>query len=105
LGDIKRAWEALGVILLDNCRIYSERFFRGGHNALLPFILFLSKHEQLSNEDRRRIVIGIYLSIMSGIFSGAEARMGAFARNKVAKASAFPLQELFGLHPVPKTPS
>jgi hypothetical protein len=97
LGDIKRAWEALGVILMDNCRIYSERFFRGGHNALLPFILFLSKHEQPSNEDRRKIVLGIYLSIMSGVFSGAEARMGAFARNKVANASTFPLQELVAL--------
>ena len=97
LADIKRAWELLGVILLDNCKIYSERFFRGGHNALLPFILFLSQQEQLSNEDRRKIVIGIYLSIMSGIFSGAEARMGAFAKNKVAKALSFPLQDLVAL--------
>jgi hypothetical protein len=94
---VKRAWELLGCILMDNCRIYSERFFRGGHNAFLPFVLFLSHHEQLSNDDRRKIVIGIYLSLMSGIFSGAEARMGAFAKNKVAKASSFPLQELIAL--------
>lgn len=97
LSDIQRAWEMLGVILLDNCKIYSERFFRGGHNALLPFILFLSRNERLSGEDRRKIVIGIYLSIMSGIFSGAEARMGAFAKNKVAKASSFPLGDLIAL--------
>src|SRR6202158_111516 len=70
LSEIKTAWQLLGVILLDNCKIYSERFFRGGHNALLPFILFLSQHKNISNEDRRRIVIGIYLSIMSGVFSG-----------------------------------
>ncbi len=35
IGSVKRAWELLGCILMDNCRIYSERFFRGGHNALL----------------------------------------------------------------------
>jgi hypothetical protein len=94
---IRRAWELLGCILLDNCKIYSERFFRGGHNAFLPFVLFLSQHEHLSNDDRRKIVIGVYLSIMSGIFSGAEARMGAFAKNKIANASSFPLQELVAL--------
>jgi hypothetical protein len=94
---IKRAWELLGCILSDNCKIYSERFFRGGHNAFLPFVLFLSKHEQLSNEDRRKIVIGIYLSIMSGIFSGAEARMGAFAKNSVISAKSFPLGGLAAL--------
>jgi hypothetical protein len=41
--------------------------------------------------------MGIYLSIMSGVFSGAEARMGAFARNKVARAESFPLEELIAL--------
>ena len=93
----KRAWELLGCILMDNCRIYSERFFRGGHNALLPFVLFLSKRETVTNDDRRKIVIGVYLSIMSGIFSGAEARMGAFAKNNVASAQSFPLDELVAL--------
>lgn len=93
----KRAWELLGLILTDNCRIYSERFFRGGHNALLPFVLFLSKQETMTNDDRRKIVIGIYLSIMSGIFSGAEARMGAFSKNIVAIARSFPLDELVAL--------
>ena len=93
----KRAWELLGCILMDNCRIYSERFFRGGHNALLPFVLFLSKREAVTNDDRRKIVIGIYLSIMSGVFSGAEARMGAFAKNNMAGAQSFPLDELVAL--------
>ncbi len=94
---VQRAWEQLGVILMDHCKIYSERFFRGGHNALLPFVLFLSRHAHLSNDDRRKIVIGVYMSIMSGIFSGAETRMGAFAKNKVANASAFPLDDLVAL--------
>jgi hypothetical protein len=97
IEDIKRAWLTLGCILVDNCKIYSERFFRGGHNAFLPFVLFLSQNEHLSNEDRRRIVIGIYLSIMSGIFSGAETRMGAFAKKKVANANSFPLKDLIAL--------
>jgi hypothetical protein len=97
IPGIKRAWQLLGVILQDDCRIHSERFFRGGHNALLPFALFLAMHEQLSNTDKRNIVIGIYLTIMSGVFSGAEARMGAFARNKVAGASSFPLEQLVAM--------
>ena len=87
----------LGCILADDCRIHSERFFRGGHNALLPFVMFLSKHVQPSGEDRRGIIQGIYLAIMSGVFSGAEARMGAFARNKVAASKQFPLHELIAL--------
>ena len=85
---IKKAWHQLGCILMDDCKISSERFFRGGHNALLPFVLFLSQHDPLSAADKRKIVIGIYLSIMSGVFSGAEARMGAFSRNKIAGVSA-----------------
>ena len=94
IAAVKRAWELLGIILTDNCRIYSERFFRGGHNALLPFVLFLSNREVVTHDDRRKIVIGVYLSIMSGIFSGAEARMGAFTKNKVASAQSLPLNEL-----------
>jgi Protein of unknown function DUF262 len=97
IPSIKRAWQLLGVVLQDDCRIHSERFFRGGHNALLPFVLFLSTHEQLSNTDKRNIVLGIYLTIMSGVFSGAEARMGAFTRNKVAGASSFPLEQLVSI--------
>jgi len=94
---MKRAWQMLGVILQDDCKIHSERFFRGGHNSLLPFVLFLSQHEQLSNGDKRKIVLGIYLAIMSGVFSGAEARMGSFAKNKVSAASSFPLEQLVAL--------
>lgn len=94
---VKKAWELLGCILLDDCRIYSERFFRGGHNALLPFVLYLAKRDGITGDDRRKIVVGIYLSIMSGVFSGAEARMGAFAKNKVSVAQGFPLNDLAAL--------
>lgn len=94
LEDIKRAWQLLGCILQDDCKITSERFFRGGHNSLLPFVLFLSKNKSIPNEERRKIVLGIYVAIMSGIFSGAEARMGGFSRKIVANAKSFPLKEL-----------
>ena len=97
IPTMKRAWQMLGVILQDDCKIHSERFFRGGHNSLLPFVLFLSQHEQLSNGDKRKIVLGIYLAIMSGVFSGAEARMGSFAKNKGSAASSFPLEQLVAL--------
>ena len=97
IPSIKKAWQLLGCILMDDCKIYCERFFRGGHNALLPFVLFLSKHDSLSAADRRKVVIGVYLSIMSGVFAGAEARMGAFSKNKVADAPSLPLSELVAL--------
>jgi hypothetical protein len=97
IPTVKKAWQMFGIILTDSCKIHSERFFRGGHNALLPFVIFLSEHPQLSNEDRRKIVIGIYMAIMSGVFSGAEARMGAFTRNKVTNAKSFPIKELAAL--------
>jgi len=94
IPQIQKAWELLGIILMDSCKIYSERFFKGGHRSLLPFVLYLSQTARLSNKDRKRIVIGIYLAVMSGIFAGAEARMGAFARNIIKNANEFPLLEL-----------
>lgn len=95
---IKEAWLKLGVILQDNCKINCERFLRGGHNSLLPFVYYLSSNPNLSNADRRKIVIGIYLTIMSGIFSGSEARMSSFTRKNIAKATReFPLTKLSAL--------
>lgn len=91
---VKHAWKMLGTILLDGCRIHSERFFRGGHNALLPFVLHLTLRPNVSNANRRKLVVGIYIAIMSGIFSSAEARMGAFARNVVTESEDFPLKAL-----------
>ena len=41
--------------------------------------------------------MGVYLSLMSGIFSGAEARMRTFAKNKVASTPSFPLADLAAL--------
>jgi hypothetical protein len=94
---IKRAWQQLGCILLDDCRIHSKRFLRGVHNALLPFVLYLSTQDQLSNEAKKKLIIGIYLCVMSGVFSSAEARMEAFARKKITGTRTFPLQELISL--------
>lgn len=94
MPQVKSAWQRLGCILVDECKMHSERFFRGGHRSLLPFVLYLSLNPDISNENKRRLVIGIYLSVMSGIFSGAEARMGGFARRMVANSKDFPLKEL-----------
>ncbi|RLI48168.1 MAG: hypothetical protein DRP09_21685 [Candidatus Thorarchaeota archaeon] len=94
MPQVRSAWERLGCILTDDCKIHSERFFRGGHRSLLPFVLYLSRNSSISNENKRKLVIGIYLSVMSGIFSGAEARMGGFARKTVANSKDFPLKEL-----------
>jgi hypothetical protein len=97
ISAIKKAWQQLGCILMDDCRIHSERFFRGGHNSLLPFVLFLSRQEQMSNSDRRKIVLGLYLTLMCGVFGSAEARMGTFAKNKVSDSTTFPLEDLIAL--------
>lgn len=94
IDAVRRGWQMLGCILLDDCKIASERFFRGGHNALLPFVLYLAEHEHLNNSDRRAIALGIYVALMSGIFGSAEARMGGFAKKTVQKAQTFPLKEL-----------
>lgn len=44
--------------------------------------------------EKRRIAAGIYFALMSGVFAGAEARMGVFARIKCSKRGNFPLEEL-----------
>ncbi len=97
MPEIERAWKQLSCILVDDCKIYSERFFRGGHNALLPFALYLSQNPNVTNENKRKLVIGIYLCIMSGIFSGAEARMGSFARKTIFGSKDFPLKQIAAL--------
>jgi hypothetical protein len=94
MPKVQQAWERFGIILTDHCRIHSERFFRGGHNALLPFVLYLTQNENLTNDNRRRLVVGIYMALMSGIFGSAEARMGSFARGSVANRTNFPLKDL-----------
>lgn len=94
IDAIRNGWQMLGCILMDDCKISSERFFRGGHNALLPFVLFLARNPSISQTERRKVVLGIYVALMSGIFGGAEARMGSFARKTVANSSSFPLREL-----------
>jgi hypothetical protein len=97
MPQIERAWMQLSCILVDDCRIYSERFFRGGHNSLLPFVLYLSQNPKITNENKRKLVIGIYLCLMSGIFSGAEARMGSFARKVILGSTKFPLRQIAAL--------
>lgn len=94
LPAVRHGWNMLALILHDDCRIYSERFFRGGHNALLPFVAWLAGNPTPSQSQRRELVVGIYIAIMSGVFSSAEARMGRFARERVAASRDFPLKEL-----------
>lgn len=94
LPAARDAWKALTVILIDDCKISTERFFRGGHNSLLPFVVYLVNNPQPSDTEKRRLVTGIYIALMSGIFAGAEARMGGFARNECSRKGAFPLGKL-----------
>ena len=44
--------------------------------------------------EKRRLVVAVYVALMSGIFAGAEARMGAFARKECVKGKPFPLENL-----------
>lgn len=91
---VRNAWLLLQTILTDDCKISTDRFFRGGHNALQPFVFYLAKHVPVGLDDRRKIRMGIYVVLMSGIFGSAEARMGGFCRGAVARATGFPLKEL-----------
>lgn len=82
---------------MDECKITSERFFRGGHNSLLPFVLYFVVNPTPSPAEKRRLVVAVYAALMSGIFAGAEARMGSFARNECTKGKPFPLEKLMRL--------
>lgn len=100
-GDLPRllpavisAWKALTLLLMDDCKITSERFFRGGHNSLLPFAFYFIANPTPSPAEKRRLVVAVYLALMSGVFAGAEARMGAFARKEIAKGKPFPIEKL-----------
>jgi hypothetical protein len=94
LPAVQSAWKSLTLLLMDNCKITSERFFRGGHNSLLPFVSYLVENPTPSDTEKRRLVVAVYLALMSGVFAGAEARMGAFARKECVKGKPFPLEKL-----------
>lgn len=94
LPAIKHAWQMLTVILHDECRIYSERFFRGGHNALLPFVNWLTLNPAPTPQQRKDLLTGIYIAIMSGVFASAEARMGKFSRDHIQTGQPIPLRSL-----------
>ncbi len=74
--------------------ITSERFFRGGHNTLLPFVLYFVVNPTPSPAEKRRLVVAVYTALMSGVFAGAEARMGAFARGECVRGTPFALRKL-----------
>jgi hypothetical protein len=94
LPGVRDAWKSLTILLVDDCKISSERFFRGGHNSLLPFVLYFFMNPHPKPAEKRRLVVAVYVALMSGIFAGAEARMGAFARRECVKGRPFPLENL-----------
>lgn len=96
-AGVQAAWKSLTLLLMDECKITSERFFGGGHNSLLPFVYYFALNPTPSPGEKRRLVLAVYAALMSGVFAGAEARMGAFARNECAKGKPFPLEKLMRL--------
>lgn len=94
LPAVRKAWQLLVNLLHDDCRIYTERFFRGGHNALLPFVSWLALNPSPTPHQRKELVAGIYIAIMSGVFASAEARMGKFTREQIQAKQSFPLRSL-----------
>jgi len=97
LEGMERAWKTLACILNDSCKIYSERFLRGGHNSLLPFVVHIYKNGPLSDSEKRKIGLSIYITLMTGIFGSAESRMNTFTRKHVKAASSFPIEPLVEL--------
>lgn len=94
LPSVQAAWKSLTLLLMDECKITSERFFRGGHNSLLPFVLYFVANPTPGPAEKRRLAVAVYAALMSGVFAGAEARMGAFARKECVKGKPFPLEKL-----------
>jgi len=94
LPSVQAAWQSLTLLLMDQCKITSERFFRGGHNSLLPFVLYFVANPTPGPAEKRRLVVAVYAVLMSGVFAGAEARMGAFARKECVKGTPFALEKL-----------
>ncbi|CAM8819851.1 DUF262 domain-containing protein [Burkholderia pseudomallei] len=94
LPAVLSAWKSLTLLLMDDCKITSERFFRGGHNSLLPFVLYFVANPTPNPAEKRRLVVAVYVALMSGVFAGAEARMGAFARKECGSGKPFPLEKL-----------
>jgi hypothetical protein len=94
LPVVRKAWLSLAYLLHDEGKIYSERFFRGGHNALLPFVQYLVLNPTPTPQQKKDLVTGVYMSIMSGVFASAEARMSKFSRDHVAAGKPFPLRAL-----------
>lgn len=94
LPSVQAAWKSLTLLLMDECKITSERFFRGGHNSLLPFVSYLVANPTPGPAEKRRLVVAVYAALMSGVFAGAEARMGAFVRKECMKGGPFPLRPL-----------
>lgn len=94
LPTIHMAWRALTTLLMDTCRITSERFFRGGHNSLLPFVMWLFTNPTPTPSQKKALCAAIYLAIMSGVFAGAEARMGTFTRQEAMQPGDFPIAKL-----------
>lgn len=91
---LEPAWKRLVILLKDRCRISSPRFFRRATNTLLPFVVYLAHNPSVEREQERRMVVGLYIALMGGVFSGAEARMGGFARHHCMTQGAFPLEAL-----------
>ncbi len=94
LPAVEKAWQSLTLLLMDECKITSERLFRGGHNSLLPFVQYLSLNAAPAPAEKRRLVFALYCALMTGIFAGAEARMNAFVKKYVQKGKPFPVKEL-----------
>lgn len=88
------AWSRLAVILKENCKIHTSRFVRRATNSLLPFVVYLAWNSNPSQHELHRIVTGIYIALMGGVFSGAEARMGQFTRLHCNDEGPFPLEKL-----------
>jgi len=96
IDRVETAWRQLVVFLQQDARILSRRFYRGSTRALLPFAVYLANNPQPSEGEKRRMVTGLYLALMSGVFGSAEARMGRFARDACRSEGAFPLEALAG---------
>lgn len=91
---VRKGWKALRVILLDDCKVRTPRFFRQASNALLPFAVYLANNSDLARTERHRVVTGLHITLMAGVFGSAEARTGSISRTHCRSTGVFSLEKL-----------
>ena len=93
---VTEGWLRLTQILTDKCSIMSGGIFSNNYMPLLPFVVFLARRKSMDDRESQRLAGSIYVALMSGVFSRAEARMSNFSK-QADPNQEFPIGRLIRL--------